>query len=81
MTIDLAKLRAETLALADDAPCIRCGRDKSYDCSCEQWQLADEYAGLANRLAADTLPLLDEIERLTAENERLRAALTKGDTA
>lgn len=99
MTLDLAKLRAETLALIDgtipgpwflsDAGAIVRAPDGENDpwlvaemCGCcgHGTDTSDANARLiaaAPTLAADTLRLLDEIERLTAENERTRKALMK----
>ena len=80
MTLDLAKLRAETLALIDGTtpgPWDGVGLTVYDTCldgvaSCHTGADARLIAA-APTLAADTLRLLDEIERLTAEIERLRA--------
>lgn len=77
MTIDTAKLRAETLALIDGTTpgtaCTHCyGRSANDRClNCGAYLPAPT-------LAADTLRLLDEIERLTDENERMRADRDQG---
>lgn len=91
MTLDLAKLRAETLALIDgttpgpwrkgqegntrvygpDGMGAHSGLIASF-CRCADVRLV----AAAPTLAADTLRLLDEIERLVAENERMREALS-----
>ena len=68
MTLDLAKLRAETLALLSGTTpgtaCTHCyGRSANDRClNCGAYLPAPT-------LAADNLRLLDEIERLRAENE------------
>lgn len=79
MILDLAKLRAETLALIDGTtpgPWDGVGLTVYDTCldgvaSCHTGADARLIAA-APTLAADTLRLLDEIERLTSENERLR---------
>lgn len=103
MTLDLAKLRAETLALIDgtipgpwflsDAGAIVRAPDGENDpwlvaemCGCcgHGTDTSDANARLiaaAPTLAADTLRLLDEIERLTAENARCRDAVMPFDDA
>lgn len=104
MTLDLAKLRAETLALIDGTtpgPWVAdpsqgeisskewagypvfCLDQSNYDRASNDIGLNNQQhrdfslAAAAPTLAADTLRLLDEIERLTAENERLRAVLAR----
>lgn len=94
MTIDTAKLRAETLALIDgttpgpwrmdavDPARINGGDRRSVGAAhrCGRFVGPDPVQAANARLiaatptlATDTLRLLDEIERLTAENERMRA--------
>ena len=105
MTIDLAKLRAETLALIDGTtpgPWHQANGSEIHDRSVKfgaqgerlgdtPMLIAEAYAprdeanarliAAAPTLAADTLRLLDEIERLTAENARCRAAVMPFDNA
>lgn len=73
MTIDTAKLRDETLAMIAQEDCDWCvdglQADGETPCSCRLG---------ATSPAADTLRLLDEIDRLRAENERLRADMSSG---
>ena len=100
MTLDLAKLRAETLALIDGTTPgpwaisryaqTHISAVSRLVCSVGGYSansrgpevIRDENVANARliaaapTLAADTLRLLDEIERLTAENERLQDALT-----
>lgn len=106
MTINIAKMRAETLALIDGTtpgPWFRdcwdvlgSGAGAGTGAICDvahpngddsqYWKHGEADANVklitaAPTLAANTLPLLEEIERLTAENERLRDALAEGDPA
>lgn len=93
MTLDLAKLRAETLALIDgttpgpwregqDGNTRVYGPDGMGDHSglvASFCRRADtRLVTAAPTLAADTLRLLDEIERLRAENNKLREDMSGG---
>ena len=101
MTLDLAKLRAETLALIHGTtPGPWTSSDKGTPGHfwiepeagylppphylCVGGAVSEANARLiaaAPTLAADTLRLLDEIERLTAENERMRERQSELDRA
>ena len=90
MTLDLAKLRAETLALIEGiAPGWKKASNGSQVFLGERGGVASLHGSggcikrnsrliaAAPTLAADALRLLDEIERLRAENERMRAVLAR----
>lgn len=88
MTLDLAKLRAETLALIDGiAPGWKKASNGSQVFLGERGGVASLHGSggcikrnsrliaAAPTLAADTLRLLDEIEQLTGDNAKLAEAL------